>query len=196
MRCALRYVFTIFSAGSLLVFVIVCVLWVRSYWVSDGIRRGRGLAYQSVQVSRGVVFGGFGKRAPNHGKYDYGPRYVRERPFERVDFDSVLRSTDGGDRDASWRWGGFSHRTRRSAARWWYGWWEAPMWPLAAGMAVLPGVWLRKNWRTRTRERRRASGLCVGCGYDLRAHGAGERCPECGLRQAQSSGATAASSAA
>ena len=181
---ALRCLFTIFAAGSLLVFVMVCVLSVRSYWVSDGIERGRGLAYQCVQVSRGFLFAGLGKREAYEGSFDYGPSYLGHDPFERVDFDGVLRSTDGGDRDASWKWGGFSHRTKRNAARWWYGWWEAPMWPLAAATALLPAVWLKGAWRTRRSQRRREGGLCMGCGYDLRAHGAGERCPECGAMAA------------
>jgi hypothetical protein len=39
-------------------------------------------------------------------------------------------------------------------------------------LALLP------YWRLHRRESRRAAGLCIACGYDLRA--SGERCPECG----------------
>jgi hypothetical protein len=50
---------------------------------------------------------------------------------------------------------------------------------LIAATAVLPlvvaPVWLARLHR---RRRRAGSGLCVGCGYDVRA--SGERCPECG----------------
>src|SRR5438132_2502088 len=103
-RRVARHLFTILSVLSLLLCVAVCVLWVRSYWVSEGIERGRGLEYECVQVSRGFVFAGLGKREPYEGKYDYGPSYLREHPFGRVDFDGVLRSTDAGDREASWKW--------------------------------------------------------------------------------------------
>src|SRR4051794_14615274 len=151
MRRKLR---TLCSALSLLLCGGMCVLWVRSYWVSDGIERGRGLEYECVQVSRGVFFAGMGKREPYEGKYDYGPSYLPEHPFERVDFDGVLRSTDAGDRDASWKWGGFSHRTKRNAGRWWYGWWEAPIAPFAAATAVLPAMWVRRAWRNRRSVRR------------------------------------------
>lgn len=51
----------------------------------------------------------------------------------------------------------------------------APIWAATAIFAALPAVRL-VNW---LRSRKRAnSGLCVKCGYDLRA--SPERCPECG----------------
>jgi hypothetical protein len=34
--------------------------------------------------------------------------------------------------------------------------------------------------RGRSNRYRRLHGLCLKCGYDLRAHGPGQRCPECG----------------
>jgi 4-amino-4-deoxy-L-arabinose transferase-like glycosyltransferase len=50
-----------------------------------------------------------------------------------------------------------------------------PMWMVAAPAAVLPLIRLRRGWRAR---RRRVEGLCLVCGYDLRA--TPDRCPECG----------------
>lgn len=52
-----------------------------------------------------------------------------------------------------------------------------PSWFLAALFAILPAVRIRGMLRDRKRHR---AGLCPTCGYDLRAHAAGERCPECG----------------
>jgi len=45
--------------------------------------------------------------------------------------------------------------------------------------AILPVIWLLARYAPGTREaRRRIAGLCVTCGYDLRA--SPRRCPECG----------------
>ena len=52
-----------------------------------------------------------------------------------------------------------------------------PLWPIALLTAIWPAVWLRRFLRDRHRRR---SGLCVGCGYDLRGNPQGG-CPECGM---------------
>jgi len=54
-----------------------------------------------------------------------------------------------------------------------------PDWFLMLLFARLPAGWARVIWR---RRRRRKLGLCVACGYDLRATPA--RCPECGAESA------------
>lgn len=51
-----------------------------------------------------------------------------------------------------------------------------PHWLLATLLAIPPAVSLARAMR---RFRRRRAGLCVCCGYDLRA--SPERCPECGV---------------
>ena len=57
-----------------------------------------------------------------------------------------------------------------------YAEWGAPAWAVCLVLALLPAGWVVR-WR-RGRLRRRA-GLCLKCGYDLRA--TPERCPECGM---------------
>jgi hypothetical protein len=52
---------------------------------------------------------------------------------------------------------------------------EIPLWALLPVGAPLPVWWLVRTKRHRKRLR---AGLCVACGYDLRA--STERCPECG----------------
>ena len=50
-----------------------------------------------------------------------------------------------------------------------------PWWIVPPPLVVLPGLWLRRRLVAR---RRRATGRCLACGFDLRA--TPERCPECG----------------
>ena len=42
---------------------------------------------------------------------------------------------------------------------------------------AIAGIGQFRAWRATTRLR---EGLCLRCGYDLRAHTGGDRCPECG----------------
>jgi hypothetical protein len=52
-----------------------------------------------------------------------------------------------------------------------------PLWSLTAPAAVPPILWLARRGHRRRRRRQRL-GLCVACGYDIRA--TPDRCPECG----------------
>jgi len=59
-----------------------------------------------------------------------------------------------------------------------------PIWFAMLLLATLPAVEARRIVRNRRRNRRARLGLCVQCGYDLRA--SPDRCPECGkLRRAE-----------
>jgi|GEM_PF-4914728 len=49
-----------------------------------------------------------------------------------------------------------------------------PFWAMLVLLMVSPA------WRHWKRRKPQLAGGCLACGYDLRAHGAGERCPECG----------------
>jgi len=52
-----------------------------------------------------------------------------------------------------------------------------PHWLLALPLSMIGLIWLRGSL-VRRRRKRTGNGLCVHCGYDLRA--SKDRCPECG----------------
>jgi hypothetical protein len=52
---------------------------------------------------------------------------------------------------------------------------EIPWWSLLIAACVLPGWWVLRRIKSRRLSKR---GLCLTCGYDLRA--TPDRCPECG----------------
>ena len=53
---------------------------------------------------------------------------------------------------------------------------------IIAACLTIAGIGTFRAWRWTTRLR---NGRCLKCGYDLRAHGGGERCPECGSPEAR-----------
>lgn len=83
-------------------------------------------------------------------------------------------------------------RDRHFLARWWM--WVAGYYLVIVGMvaikwlALLPLLlllWVMAGMVLAmvmfvSQRRKRLTGACAKCGYDLRAHKAGERCPECG----------------
>jgi hypothetical protein len=59
----------------------------------------------------------------------------------------------------------------------------------AFSLVFSPMLWLA-GYPRRRRRYRAEHGLCVACGYDLRAHRPGQKCPECGTQVPAVAGAT------
>ncbi len=55
-----------------------------------------------------------------------------------------------------------------------------PEWVPVILFATLTAVLFVPIWRQRRSAQRLKLGQCINCGYDLRAHRPGEKCPECG----------------
>lgn len=185
-----RRVFTLCSAMSLLLCAGACLFWVRSYSTWDrlffnraggndcGVFSGRGSVEAWVDEYRG----------PHDGSFEW----TTVVPFDPaaaaapIPYDDIVGRIPLGTWTEDYRVGGlgllFVRRTykdpfeppqRRWCVRVAYGW-------VLGTTAVLPLAWAAGRRRRSSRRRR---GLCLRCGYDLRA--SPERCPECGTPSAR-----------
>ena len=176
----MRRLFDIFAGVSLLLSLAVCVIWWRSYrlseridWRNDGGSRSLRSATGYVEV--GLIVADWSK----HPAEFHAPKY--ERDVARPPFNYILlMCSSAGDTRTSWEWRGFAWHERRNrnlgvlhAVTW------APFWGVAATTALPSLGWSAGRLRSRLRGRHKDQGLCRGCGYDLRA--TPQRCPECGL---------------
>ena len=159
-----RRLFNILSVLSLLVSVGMGVLWVRSYWVLEGVsyttpRSGSAsIVMLRVLSVRGYVVLTY---SSDTGGQARGLQYGSQ-------------PASAGATPGRWR---FSYGSGSDPARSWGEAW-VPHWALllaSAILSILPAAWLIRD---RERQWRIKHGLCLKCGYDLRA--SKERCPECG----------------
>ena len=119
--------------------------------------------------------------------------YLRHDPPEQA----LTHLQPGGNSGGSgWRFAQFEyfHSERRtlfvgtmSAWVWGFRIVGVPLWLPVVAFAVPPLVWVVRRRRARRRAR---TGLCSGCGYDLRASREFGRCPECGRETVGPSGAS------
>ena len=165
-----RRLFTLLSWLSLLLFVAVLVLWVRSYFASDHVTyayfraRQDGRLYRRVdcQAGRGGVL----------------IRYMRsDSPLQGAAPDHVGWSGESSAPTkvtaGSGHYAGFGYNSYNSPPFYRDGHIAFPHW-FAALLFMLPAIpLLRRRLR-----RRVPPGHCARCGYDLRA--TPDRCPECG----------------
>ncbi|MDB5293666.1 MAG: hypothetical protein JWL69_4907 [Phycisphaerales bacterium] len=166
----LRHVITLLSALSLLLCVATCVLWVRSliYWEYVDLPSEKA----SPSIRLVSVRGRFGvcvvEAFPRTGEFNYhrepapmtNPWYVLSPGTRRTGVLGVLFSRGPWALLPGWKTSAWSLSIP--------GWYPAPLFAVLA----LP---LRGAVR---QLRRKASGSCLTCGYDLRA--TPDRCPECG----------------
>ena len=118
----------------------------------------------------------------NYGSRSEGGVRLRSRPIQKPLPASKLAGFEKVtvDRDLL----GFEFRRGRGAARIKSGWMVGvPYWCFALATGAGPTLRLRALMRRRRRGR---AGLCVACGYDLRATPG--RCPECGASPSVSDG--------
>jgi hypothetical protein len=186
------------SCASLLLCAVTVVLWVRCYWVAEGLQwlesgplKARVIA---VKCDRGVVAVGSYSAATSDS--------VVEPIAWKLGIANVPEGLSIGDRYPMPLPGKGLTPGRQFSGLFgfhWYSdeWWERfpsngspgptvlvhrqvltmPCWFLFGVAAITPAYRVRAWLRGRKARRRVRAGLCRRCGYDLR--GTPERCPEC-----------------
>jgi hypothetical protein len=155
MRRLFRWTFNLAAAAAAVLFVGVCVLWVRSYFTSDYFWWYRGALAVGMYDGNGLLVLAVRHNLP------WAETGIRHESRAAGDFWEPYGLWSFGDTS----WGGFGGRNV-----------TAPLWGYAILFSLPP--LLRLFALHRQRGRLRAAGLCPACGYDLRA--TPERCPECG----------------
>jgi hypothetical protein len=192
MRRILRWTFNGAAAGSMVLFAAVIVLWVRSYWSQDVLRIplssvpapevtalpwGGSESFDTcrntcvyVASLRRAVWVRWDRRLTSSGNllhFRTAPADDRPPQVRLIDDWTAARSR--------WQAGGLMWFRGGTEAKS-YCWVVVPDWMTTLLFSVLPLVWVGRY--RRFRGRRRSTGGCVNCGYDLRA--TPNRCPECG----------------
>ena len=161
-----RRLFTILSALSLMLCVATCALWVRSYWLCDAILLydGDHRTFQLITAVRGRIQVVFAR--------------TKSLPAQEVPESFLVHESEAA-------FDMFPRPRRFLGVGWgqsatvppWF-WRPALSLPhayVAFLAAIMPGVQFYRRLR---RQNRGSRGLCLSCGYDLRA--SPDRCPECG----------------
>jgi hypothetical protein len=159
--------FNILSAVSLLLALAVAGLWVRSYWRGDIllVRTARYSQFLTI-TDRGSLYGGVGTYQP--GLDDW---HLTSIPLDTNS--APVMGFDEWD-DSSTDYLGFRYwKTTRGGGACL----RVPLWFIVMMTLVLPSLWAIPRIR---RWRRDLRGLCLVCGYDLRA--SKDECPECGAK--------------
>lgn len=191
-RHTFKYAFTTASAISLLLTLVLAVIWIRSYWfetrftqmkiskISNSeqelrtdwytLEKGRFIWSVSIMQTRLLR-----DRADQFGKMQYLWEDKRLSPWKsqrREDF--IIGPTRYG-----YRFLGFLiEKYDLSASQERGKQFNVPCWFLTLLFGIAPATWLLGAWRAYRRHHREELGLCLACGYDLRA--SKNRCPECG----------------
>ena len=175
-----RRLFTILSALSLMLCIGAMLLWVSSYSTADAIGYGGRWTGAEVAFADGRLF--FWRWTTDDPAMmprvlSPGLSYTPTSPmFPRAN------RLPGGRITTSFYFAGTHanhHRltTPPFSNEIWYVY--VPCWQVVSATALLPLIWL-VVWHPPKRRQafRAANGLCMTCGYDLRA--SSDRCPECG----------------
>jgi len=170
-----RFALTFAAAGSILLIIVTAILWARSYshWDESGYQTDSGRMYGATSRLGAISF-------------DITDGWPAGQVWNgRVLFESDPLLVSALPAPSEWSWLGFGlHRKTMSIGIERTGWIGTarivavvvPHWAIILVLGLVVMLTAAPLVRQHRRSRR---GLCVRCGYDLRA--SPERCPECGL---------------
>jgi hypothetical protein len=192
-----RWLFNIVTTFSLLLLVITICFGIRSYFAFDNFylslpQFGDITADNGMSIATGK--GGMRLEFTRRGEWQNG---TLQSQTHRVGWGHSSRApayypillNPLNPEIHGFSWHGFEHLTHRHAIPKGMGsgygvvyqtYLLAPLWAWSIPWTFLPIIYwtfIRKRRRIATRI---AQGLCLVCGYDLRSHSPGQRCPECG----------------
>jgi hypothetical protein len=145
----MRRLFNISAALSLLLCVVVCVLWVRSYWRSDQLYWWRIDGMRAVASARGDVVMQLnlgdvsGRPADSNGlKYHRGMQ-----PYSAPHYAVAYGPPETTDKFVNWQLGSLGWYTVRGPNGMRSATGVAPFWCIAAMASALPLGWTALRWR-------------------------------------------------
>ncbi len=155
-----------------LLLLVVVAIGVRSHWVSDCVTYGGTCPRFWLWTENGwfSVYVSLANQPRQTGLHGYRRQNITSRGF------SCSRSEPGiltATIHALWPQRSVPGVACAGGFR--GGMWNLKGWWIVGILSVFPVVEFIRRWRNR---RFRVSGVCIHCGYDLRA--SRERCPECG----------------
>lgn len=188
-----RWIFNIFAGLSLLLCMATVVLWIRSYWYTDKLDLGawKDRSHLTLRMNSGYTEHGHflictqwlhfvdATRSPNTIRryFDYQFWGVMfsinvEGYYAAPELLDTLMGFGIKQIPTYTLWNRTAETSEMRII--------IPLWLFTVVAALMPAFWVQKSWRRISHHRRIIRGLCLNCGYDLRSHKPGEKCPECG----------------
>lgn len=170
---AMRRVFAIGSALSLLLCIGTAGIWIRSFARADAISWGRKTDVTNLMFARGRCLLATIRANPNpEDGGDYS--FFQHQTSPATDAATAIPPIEHG-----FVWPGIGMVWASGTLAWArFHVVMLPAWLLCGLTVLLPGWWFVSSRARRRRRVRRDHNLCLRCGYDLRA--STDRCPECG----------------
>jgi hypothetical protein len=174
-----QYLRTFFVCMPLVIWLMLCAAWMRSYVATDSlvfqrVRNSGGVGATFIQTKFESGAGGLGyarRSTSGLGQSEWSMEYWNPHCWSTSK--SAAYPDAIGEPFLGFHFERFSYVFRGQVDRWVR--LIIPFWSLVTFTSLIPAAQILRALRRRERI---AAGICTRCGYDLRA--TPERCPECG----------------